>query len=348
MGAVPIFPLSLFSPNGRCPYFPLFSPIFPPIIMRKAMGLIALNMNAIEHGLSQYAQKHPDQQELIAELRSEITAHKPKILLILANLNDKIVTKTGDQPEKPIAQSLALNKKGILVASIGDLTGLLSGSYESIYYYINDHIGTPRMLTDSSAIVVWSADYDPFGKATVNDDPDGNGTHVTNNIRFPGQYYDSETALHYNYHRYYDPGIGRYLSPDPVLQLQAGVDSPEVSKIPYLLPYMLESPLELHNYVYVQNNSLRYGDPKGLYCGPGKYEKYINNKPGGCDFTKCCKFHDDCYDPSKQQCGENRSPRSECDTEFLKCMLITNLKYDCIKWALLYYFATAAGGAAFY
>ena len=47
------------------------------IIMRKAMGLIVLNMNAIEHGLSQYAQKHPDQQELIAELRTEIAKHKP-------------------------------------------------------------------------------------------------------------------------------------------------------------------------------------------------------------------------------------------------------------------------------
>ena len=72
------------------------------IIMRKAMGLIAMNMNAIEHGLSQYAQKYPDQQKLIAELRSEITAHKPKILLILANLNGKIVTKTGDAPKKPM------------------------------------------------------------------------------------------------------------------------------------------------------------------------------------------------------------------------------------------------------
>ena len=223
------------------------------------MGLIALNMNAIEQGLSQYAQKHPDQQELIAELRSEITAHKPKILLILANLNDKIVTKTGDQPEKPIAQSLALNKKGILVASIGDLTGLLSGSYENIYYYINDHLGTPQMLTDQNAIVVWQADYDPFGKATVNDDPDGNGTHVTNNIRFPGQYYDQETGLHYNYHRYYDPGIGRMLSPDPSHDLH-----PTGDQIQCVVPFLLETPQELHAYVYVQNNPLNNKDPQGL------------------------------------------------------------------------------------
>ena len=36
------------------------------------------------------------------------------------------------------------------------------------------------------------------------------------NFRFPGQYYDQETGLHYNYHRYYDPNTGRYLTPDPI------------------------------------------------------------------------------------------------------------------------------------
>jgi RHS repeat-associated protein len=39
---------------------------------------------------------------------------------------------------------------------------------------------------------------------------------VTNNFRFPGQYYDQETGLHYNYYRYYDPRTGRYLTPDPI------------------------------------------------------------------------------------------------------------------------------------
>ena len=179
--------------------------------------------------------------------------------MILANLNDKIVTKTGDQPEKPIAQSLAINKKGILVATIGDLTGLLSGSYEDIYYFINDHLGTPQMMTDSSAIVVWQADYDPFGKATVNDDPDGNGVHITNNIRFPGQYYDTETGLHYNYHRYYDPGIGRYLSPDPIGE-EAGINL----------------------YTYVMNNPIQLVDPmglKGFDPGPNPQDPQTSRDP---------------------------------------------------------------------
>ncbi|MFC1504927.1 RHS repeat-associated core domain-containing protein [Thermodesulfobacteriota bacterium] len=35
-------------------------------------------------------------------------------------------------------------------------------------------------------------------------------------FRLAGQYFDAETGLHYNYHRYYDPSIGRYLRPDPI------------------------------------------------------------------------------------------------------------------------------------
>jgi len=59
--------------------------------------------------------------------------------------------------------------------------------------------------------VVWDADYFPFGEANVN--PNSN---VVNNFRFAGQYFDAETGLHYNYHRYYNPATGRYLTPDPI------------------------------------------------------------------------------------------------------------------------------------
>ena len=39
------------------------------------------------------------------------------------------------------------------------------------------------------------------------------------NIRFPSQYFDEETALHYNRFRYYDPPVGRYVSADPIGQV---------------------------------------------------------------------------------------------------------------------------------
>jgi RHS repeat-associated protein len=81
---------------------------------------------------------------------------------------------------------------------------------EKVYYFHNDHLGTPQAMTDQAGTVVWAAEYEPFGKATVT------SATVTNNLRFPGQYYDAETGLHYNWHREYDPDTGRYLQPDPI------------------------------------------------------------------------------------------------------------------------------------
>ncbi|WP_157496549.1 RHS repeat-associated core domain-containing protein [Hahella ganghwensis] len=79
-----------------------------------------------------------------------------------------------------------------------------------VYYYQNDHLGTPqRMLTNSGA-VVWEAEYAAFGEASVFVDM------VSNNLRFPGQYFDAESGLHHNYFRDYDPALGRYVQSDPI------------------------------------------------------------------------------------------------------------------------------------
>jgi len=78
------------------------------------------------------------------------------------------------------------------------------------YYYHNDHLATPQKMTDSTGTVVWAADYKPFGEATVTI------STITNNLRFPGQYYDAETGLNYNYRRDYNSLTGRYVEADPL------------------------------------------------------------------------------------------------------------------------------------
>jgi RHS repeat-associated protein len=80
----------------------------------------------------------------------------------------------------------------------------------------NDHLGAPQRVTDESGQIVWSASYRPFGEATVDEDPDGDGVVYALNFRFPGQYYDAESGLHYNYFRTYNPSIGRYMESDPI------------------------------------------------------------------------------------------------------------------------------------
>jgi RHS repeat-associated protein len=63
---------------------------------------------------------------------------------------------------------------------------------------------------------VWRWDSDPFGTSPALEDPDGDGIAFTYNLRFPGQYYDKETRLHYNYFRDYDRATGRYIQSDPI------------------------------------------------------------------------------------------------------------------------------------
>jgi RHS repeat-associated protein len=58
--------------------------------------------------------------------------------------------------------------------------------------------------------VLWKATYEAFGEAQVT------LSAITNNLRFPGQYYDGESGLHYNYFRDYDPETGRYVQSDPI------------------------------------------------------------------------------------------------------------------------------------
>ncbi|MCP4397723.1 MAG: hypothetical protein GY801_10540, partial [bacterium] len=78
------------------------------------------------------------------------------------------------------------------------------------YWYQNDHLGTPQKLVDSAGTVVWSATYSAFGEVSIDIEL------ITNNLRFPGQYFDAETGLHYNWNRYYDPDTGRYTRVDPI------------------------------------------------------------------------------------------------------------------------------------
>jgi RHS repeat-associated protein len=91
------------------------------------------------------------------------------------------------------------------------------------YWYQNDHLGTPQKLIAQDGTVVWSAQYSAFGEAVVD------VATITNNLRFPGQYKDAETELHYNYHRYYDPRVGRYLRIDPI-----GLDGGDVNLYAYV------------------------------------------------------------------------------------------------------------------
>ncbi|WP_336878946.1 RNase A-like domain-containing protein, partial [Pseudomonas paracarnis] len=86
------------------------------------------------------------------------------------------------------------------------------------YHYQLDHLGTPQELTSPEGEIVWSAHYRAYGQIARLD-----VDKIDNPLRFQGQYFDQESGLHYNRHRYYNPDIGRYLTPDP-MKLAGGIN----------------------------------------------------------------------------------------------------------------------------
>lgn len=135
------------------------------------------------------------------------------------------------------AAGIQIRAYGYRPGSLWTTDPLFMKQGSAYYFYHNDYLGTPQQMTDMSGAVVWSARYSSFGQTLV----DGSSS-VTNNLRFPGQYYDGETSLHYNFHRFYDPEVGRYLRIDPV-----GFNSGDMNLYRYCLndPIVRMDPLGL-------------------------------------------------------------------------------------------------------
>ncbi|PUZ25395.1 hypothetical protein DCC81_13955 [Chitinophaga parva] len=80
------------------------------------------------------------------------------------------------------------------------------------YSIISNYMGTPVEMYDESGQQVWAAELDIYGGVRSG----GKGDPGACPFRFQGQYEDAETGLYYNRFRYYSPGEGNYISPDPV------------------------------------------------------------------------------------------------------------------------------------
>jgi len=153
-----------------------------------------------------------------------------------------------------------------------------------------DHLGTPRKVIQTSnntAIWNWPILGNAFGEAA----PTGT---ITLNLRFPGQYFDAETGLNYNYFRDYEPGTGRYVESDPI-GLRGGVST----------------------YGYVGGNALAYLDPLGLdrvFC---RGRRWAPDAVFGEYMEKYdCHFVPSPTPPPPPSCSECMN----CETQYKKCL----------------------------
>ncbi len=111
----------------------------------------------------------------------------------------------------------------------------------AVSYFHTDALGSTRLVTDSSKTVLFTDSYQPFGQ--------DNSSTGNENYKFTGKPVSQTTGLYYEYQRWYDPSIGRFISPDP----KHG---------------KLSSPQSLNLYVYVLGRPTSLTDPSGLdACG---------------------------------------------------------------------------------
>ena len=108
-------------------------------------------------------------------------------------------------------------------------------------YIVDDHLSAPRFVYDDFQTLTWRWASDGFGAEAPVDDPDQDGYQNNLNLRFPGQYEDYESGIYYNWNRYYDPKLGRYVTSDPI-GLAGG----------------------LNTFGYAYQNPVKYYDPDGL------------------------------------------------------------------------------------
>ncbi|GAA2809151.1 RHS repeat-associated core domain-containing protein [Kitasatospora paracochleata] len=108
------------------------------------------------------------------------------------------------QGVRPLAQNEAITAR---------TTGNTQDETDRRFFAIvTDLVGTPSEILDpATGQIAWQASSTLWGRTAW---PADSATYTP--LRFPGQYYDPETRLHYNLHRYYDPETARYISPDPL------------------------------------------------------------------------------------------------------------------------------------
>jgi RHS repeat-associated protein len=133
-----------------------------------------------------------------------------------------------DATIQPLREYIWLpNPGGVPIpVAVLDLTrGSANDNGEPVMYHVMaDHLSRPVWMREAwdRGAVVWQAGYEPFGSALSITGP------AANDARFPGQWFQLESGLSYNWHRHYDASLGRYTQPDPLGLTAMPSDGPSV------------------------------------------------------------------------------------------------------------------------
>ena len=129
-----------------------------------------------------------------------------------------------------------------------------SGRTPSPSYFHPDHLGSTSVLTNAQGVAEEHNSYRPYGQLHTH-----TGTADVA-YKYTGQERDPSTGLYFYHARYYDPVLGRFLSPDTLVQ-------------------SLGDPQSLNRYAYARNNPVLYTDPTGHFSATRAWEHYTPSPP---------------------------------------------------------------------
>ncbi|MBR7977021.1 RHS domain-containing protein [Burkholderia vietnamiensis] len=115
-----------------------------------------------------------------------------------------------DAPYSPAARVDAVIAEALAAAAIDT-----AKRAARIYHFHTDLVGAPLEVTDESGELAWTGQYAAWGKV----EPSSRQLPTARTdqpLRYPGQYADDSTGLHYNTFRFYDPDVGRFINQDPI------------------------------------------------------------------------------------------------------------------------------------
>lgn len=92
------------------------------------------------------------------------------------------------------------------------IAAVIDGTHHAVHA---DHLNTPRRLSDSAGQTRWQWPYSGFGEIAPQSTPAAGQAPISYSLRYPGQI-DDGNELFYNWHRFYDPRVGRYTKADPI------------------------------------------------------------------------------------------------------------------------------------